>query len=139
MPQREKLDRTAFTKGAAFMVRATPLVAVVYIKFFPSSYYFEPPVQLPLRGPEATFRLSLPEELKRVYEDSTVIRSLQRTELGWRVGDQPIACARDRDEAVASLLFHLGGSIALAHTLLRRHHRLGKTRNIDEVEFQAFR
>jgi hypothetical protein len=88
MPQREKLDRTALTRAAAFMVRTTPLVAVDYIKFFPSSYYSEPPVQLPLRGPEATFRLSLPEELRRVYEDSTVIRSLERTELGWRIGDQ---------------------------------------------------
>jgi hypothetical protein len=70
------------------MVRAAPLVAVDYIKFFPSSYYFEPPVQLPIRGPEATFLLSLPEELRRVYEDSTVIRSLERTESGWRVREQ---------------------------------------------------
>jgi hypothetical protein len=102
MRQKEDFDRAALTKAAAFMVRAAPLVAADYIKFFPTSYCFEPPVQLPVRGPEATFRQSLPEEVRRVYEDSAVIRSMERTESGWRVGDtlergRGISIAFDRE------------------------------------------
>ena len=92
MPQRDDLDRERIAKAAAFMLWARPLVAVDYIKFFPTTYYFEPPVHLPLRSSEATFRKSLPEDVRRVYDDSAVVRSLERTESGWRVKDKLEIC-----------------------------------------------
>lgn len=92
MPQRDDLDRERIAKAATFMLRARPLVAVDYVKFFPTTYYFEPPVQLPLRSSEATFRQSLPEDVRRVYDDAAVVRSLEQTEAGWRVKDTLDRC-----------------------------------------------
>jgi len=67
------------------MLWARPLVAVDYVKFYPTTYHFEPAVQLPLRGSEAAFRQSLPEDVRRVYDDAAVVRSLEQSESGWQV------------------------------------------------------
>ncbi|MEO8385253.1 MAG: hypothetical protein ABI583_08425, partial [Betaproteobacteria bacterium] len=54
------------------------MVVANYVKFLPSSLYFEPPKELPIRGGDAIFRKSLQENIRNVYERALQIRSISR-------------------------------------------------------------
>lgn len=93
MSRNTEIDRAALSAAATKMKKLTPMVASDYLKFFPTTYYFEPSDNIPLTYSPNGFSDALPPEMLSKYIERAEIKSLRRSENGWIVEDT-LNCGR---------------------------------------------
>ncbi|MBD1945260.1 hypothetical protein H6F50_23395 [Coleofasciculus sp. FACHB-712] len=74
----ELVDKVKLAEVAAYMKSLTPMVVADYVKFFPISYFFETPEQLPILYSNNGFDDVLPEQIINFFKENAIINSLDR-------------------------------------------------------------
>jgi hypothetical protein len=76
MTRRESLDRHAIAGACSQLLRTRSLVACGYVRYFPTSYFSEPPDQMPILHSENGFSDVLPEKLLEQYQCAARVGSV---------------------------------------------------------------
>jgi hypothetical protein len=85
MPKPAALSKDELARVSRFMLQVRPMVASNYIRFFPISYYSEPPEELPIRYSPTQFAELLPRPILDQYTEAVRVNSLRQSDTGWRV------------------------------------------------------
>jgi hypothetical protein len=72
------LNKKRLSQVVAFLKSLSPMVAANYVKFLPTSYFFEPPEQIPMRFSATGFADVLPEKLLGYFHENAVVETLKR-------------------------------------------------------------
>jgi hypothetical protein len=70
-------DKAGLAKTLAYLKALTPMVAAGCVKFLPTSYFFEPPEQFPLKYSENGFADAVPESLLKFFHENAVVNSVK--------------------------------------------------------------
>lgn len=70
-------DKPRLAKVVAYLKALTPMVAADYVKLLPTSYFFEPPEQFPLKYSENGFADAVPESLLKFFHENAVVESIK--------------------------------------------------------------
>lgn len=70
-------DKERLAKIAAYLKALTPMVAADYVKLLPTSYFFEPPEQFPLKYSENGFADAVPASLLNFFHEHAVVESVK--------------------------------------------------------------
>lgn len=68
-------NKKRLSQVVSYLKALTPMVAADYVKLLPTSYFFEPPEQLPFTHSETGFADVLPEPLMKFFHDHAVVGS----------------------------------------------------------------
>ncbi|MCI0489653.1 MAG: hypothetical protein L0229_23950 [Blastocatellia bacterium] len=72
----QSLDRISLSKVLQYLKALTPAVAANYVKLLPTSYFFEPPKNFPLRFSENHFADAVPKPLLPFFHNNAIVRSI---------------------------------------------------------------
>jgi hypothetical protein len=75
--KREPFDKSRLSQVASYLKSLTPMVVANYVKLLPTSYFFEPPDQIPFRHSATGFADVLPEPLMRFFQDNAIVESIK--------------------------------------------------------------
>lgn len=75
--QDTSFDRKKLSEVVAYLKALTPMVAADYVKLLPTSYFFEPPKELPVRASENGFADVVPKQLLDFFQENAVVRSVK--------------------------------------------------------------
>lgn len=70
-------DKEKLAKIVAYLKALTPMVAAGYVKLLPTSYFFEPPDQFPLKYSENGFADAVPASLLNFFHENAVVESVK--------------------------------------------------------------
>ena len=76
------LGRPQLTHTVAYMKALMPMVATDYVKFLPTSYFFEPPKELPITYSTQGFAERIPEALHDFFHSKAVVESGKKVDGG---------------------------------------------------------
>lgn len=75
--QDSSLDREKLSKIVTYLKALTPMVAANYVKLLPTSYFFEPPEELPVRHSENGFADVVPKQLLEFFHENASVKSVK--------------------------------------------------------------
>ena len=70
-------SKKSLTGIIKYLKNLTPMVAANYVKLLPTSYFLEPPEQIPFRHSETGFADILPEPLMKFFWDNAIVESIK--------------------------------------------------------------
>ena len=70
-------DKSRLSKVLSYLKSLTPMVAADYVKLLPTSYFLEPPRQIPYRHSATGFADVLPEPLMKFFRDNAIVESIK--------------------------------------------------------------
>jgi hypothetical protein len=70
-------DRHSLAKVLGYLKALSPMVAADYVKLLPTSYFFEPPPNLPLTYSETGFEERVPKNLRQFFHDAAIVESVK--------------------------------------------------------------
>jgi hypothetical protein len=70
-------DRERLAKVLGYLQALRPMVAANYVKLLPTSYFFEPPPNLPLTYSETGFEERVPKDLRQFFHDAAIVESVK--------------------------------------------------------------
>jgi hypothetical protein len=73
--QDSSFDKEKLAETAAYLKALTPMVAANYVKLLPTSYFFEPPEQFPLKYSENGFEDAVPRPLLKFFHENADVKS----------------------------------------------------------------
>ena len=88
----DSLDRKQLVEAARYLKVITPMVVADYVKFFPLSYFFEPPETIPMNASDTYFSDVLPETLMTWFQSKAKTVSMRKVEEGWAMEDRLYPC-----------------------------------------------
>jgi len=71
------LNRKRLASVAAYVRALRPMVAANYVKLVPTSYFFEPPKEIPLTYSKTGFKERVPEALREFFHERAIVESVQ--------------------------------------------------------------
>jgi hypothetical protein len=71
-------NKVKLAKMVGYLKALTPMVAANYVKLLPTSYFFEPPREFPLKYSESGFADAVPQPLLKFFHDNAVVESIKR-------------------------------------------------------------
>src|ERR1051326_249880 len=76
------LNRKRLASVAAYLRGLRPMVAANYVKLVPTSYFFEPPKEVPLTHSETGFEERVPEALRQFFHERAIVESVKDVDGG---------------------------------------------------------
>jgi hypothetical protein len=70
-------NRDKLSSVLAYLKSLSPMVAANYVKLLPTSYFFEPPKELPLTYSETGFEERVPKALRKFFHDAAIVESVK--------------------------------------------------------------
>lgn len=71
-------NKRRLAEVATYLKALTPMIAANYVKLLPTSYFFEPPEQLPFSHSENGFCEAVPEELLQFFRNHAKVMSVRK-------------------------------------------------------------
>lgn len=85
MPKTEHINRKELADATSLIIQLRPMVAANYVRFFPVTFFSEPPVQIPIRYSPTQFAELLPPPILEHYRHAAKATSITRSDDGWLV------------------------------------------------------
>lgn len=77
---KHSLNRKRLANVVAYLQALRPMVAANYVKLLPTSYFFEPPKEIPLTYSETGFQERVPEPLRQFFHDGAIVESVKEVD-----------------------------------------------------------
>ncbi|HKR59490.1 MAG TPA: hypothetical protein VJS64_07125 [Pyrinomonadaceae bacterium] len=71
------LNRKRLASVATYFQALRPMVAANYVKLMPTSYFFEPPREIPLTYSETGFQERVPEGFRQFFHERAIVESVK--------------------------------------------------------------
>lgn len=71
------LNRERLTRVLEYLQALRPMVAADYVKLLPTSYFFEPPANLPMTYSQSGFEERVPHDLLQFFHDAAIVESVK--------------------------------------------------------------
>jgi hypothetical protein len=130
--KRSPFDKLWLSKMVNYLKSLTPMVAANYVKLLPTSYFFEPPEQIPYRHSATGFADVLPEPLMKFFRDNAIVQPFEIVDGKIRVGGK-LEIGRD-----IYILFQEHGMMdARGYTLAKEYikSKNEETRTVESIIF----
>jgi hypothetical protein len=87
------IDKRKVARIIHYLKELTPMVAADYVKFLPTSFMFELPLEVPIEASNNFFEECIPPTLRQFMYDNVIVRSVTTLENGYiRFEDKLRAC-----------------------------------------------
>lgn len=81
-PEESMINRHELSSVTRKMRELRPMIAVNYLKYYPTSYYSEPADPMPVNYSPDGYAHSLPSDVMKHYWDNVIVRSMRKSERG---------------------------------------------------------